>query len=546
MKKARDDNMGAASCRMKGATAFAAICVALALTGCAELDSIYRKGDLFANDRLEGGKNEFRADGQYIVTDAKQRLVTYMRVTPDRQFAGRVGISKVVCAEPSPDVAQAIQQALSASLSASTRTADKSASLGGDAGFAAAESVAQLGRRIATIQLLRDELADLCRSFANGAVSSTTYTLRLSRLDKKMITLLMGEAATGALSQPTMALLGAAGGGTAPIAGPEELAAAEKARSDALKELQSAEEALAKATTDDDKAAKRAEVTKAQNKLYEKEIALMQLRVRTARAQTGASMPPGAASAPATISDRVADIFPRLQKNFLEDDDLGIVLDACINSLDALAIAPSTPQEAKDKLSKAEGEARKAEDAFRTARGVVIEKEGLIVSRKRAVEDLERRIKESAPAPDALVTEVKNLRADVNTFAADLETAYKKARDAESAYLEAKRKLNVAEQEIEQDKSSKLALWCRQDGMRQIVDAINTRDRYGYDEKMLKIRTGFNRELLQRCAPLLADKESKADDSLLAYCRKALGGEPDGGEKGPPAKKAPAQEPKKK
>ena len=140
-------------------------------------------------------------DDRIVLTDASKRALTVVNVKA-RPEDRRVLPQRVVCAEPSPDIAKAVSTALESSLKAKADVVGKA---GGSLDAALArtetESIAQLGSRLATIQLLRDELSDLCRAYANGAVSSITYTLRLSRLDKKMITLLVSEASAGALSR---------------------------------------------------------------------------------------------------------------------------------------------------------------------------------------------------------------------------------------------------------------------------------------------------------------------------------------------------------
>ena len=147
---------------------------AVLLCNCANLNSIYRTTDF---DR-----------GTSVVTDAKQRLIINRESKPDEYFVGRRNPDRIVCAEPSPDVANSVSTALSLAI----QSAGQTGNIGGSLGLSSTTAIAQLGERIATIQLLRDELADLCRSYANGAVSATSYTLRLSRLDDKMVTLLMG------------------------------------------------------------------------------------------------------------------------------------------------------------------------------------------------------------------------------------------------------------------------------------------------------------------------------------------------------------------
>ena len=63
----------------------------------------------------------------------------------------------------------------------------------------------------------------MCRSYANGAVSATTYTVRLSRLDKKMITMLAAEGIAGTLPGSGTTVLGIASGSTTDNANEEKI-----------------------------------------------------------------------------------------------------------------------------------------------------------------------------------------------------------------------------------------------------------------------------------------------------------------------------------
>lgn len=105
---------------------------------------------------------------------------------------GPLSPNAVICPEPSPDIARAFQQVGQLSLKDNAEGKLENSNV-----------VIQLTRRIATIQLLRDELADLCRSYANGATTRTTYTLRLSKLDRKMVTLMLAES-VGAKNGPPL------------------------------------------------------------------------------------------------------------------------------------------------------------------------------------------------------------------------------------------------------------------------------------------------------------------------------------------------------
>jgi hypothetical protein len=141
-------------------------------------------------------------DGDSLITDAKQRAIINL---PHDTAGGEP--ERIVCAEPSPDVAQSVSDAIKASLQAQVEGKG-----GGSAAFArsSAEAVAQLGERLATIQLLRDGLYRACEAYANGAIKRTAYTLIISRYGDTMITMLTGELMAGAFGRSGAALASAA------------------------------------------------------------------------------------------------------------------------------------------------------------------------------------------------------------------------------------------------------------------------------------------------------------------------------------------------
>ncbi len=164
----------------------AATMVSMMLVACSSANqaSIYRRTNL--------------EDRNSVVTDAKQRIVTNV---PAEGGPGGNKPTRIVCAEPSPDVAQAISEAISASLKADTGGAvGGGRGDGGQGAFSKnlAEAMAQLGEQLATIQLLRDGLYRACEMYANGAINETTYAVIASRYDDTMITMLLGELAAGA------------------------------------------------------------------------------------------------------------------------------------------------------------------------------------------------------------------------------------------------------------------------------------------------------------------------------------------------------------
>lgn len=145
--------------------------------------------------------------GVGVVTDAKQRVVIH-KYLPERGSDKK----KVVCAEPSPDVAQALSTALNLSAQASLAGVKgvDDVSVGAQLGYSMSESIIQLGERLAVIQLLRDKMYRACEAYANGAIPSASYTLILARLDKTMTTLLSAEMTSGAFGRPLAGIGGAA------------------------------------------------------------------------------------------------------------------------------------------------------------------------------------------------------------------------------------------------------------------------------------------------------------------------------------------------
>lgn len=167
---------------------------------------------------IDNWNSKFRTssigDGKTIFTDAKQRMITSLPIEPASR-PGQVQPKRITCAEPSPDVVQAISETLSASLKVAVQNKGE-----GAVAFSrsAAASVAQLGERLATIQLLRDGMYRACEAYANGAVSSASYAVILSGYDDSMVTLVMGEWAVGAFGR-SLANIGGATGGFAGTAG---------------------------------------------------------------------------------------------------------------------------------------------------------------------------------------------------------------------------------------------------------------------------------------------------------------------------------------
>jgi hypothetical protein len=155
---------------------------AMALGGCS--------GTIFTPANLESGESFF--------IDARQRMITNTRVD-GMYHGGQVTPKRIVCAEPSPDVALAMAHSLGAGINVMGYGS-------GNLTNAVSQGLAQLGERIAAVQLLRDVLYRSCEAYANGAISSTTYAVMMARLDETTTTLLLGEVAAGAFGRQLAAI----------------------------------------------------------------------------------------------------------------------------------------------------------------------------------------------------------------------------------------------------------------------------------------------------------------------------------------------------
>jgi hypothetical protein len=115
---------------------------------------------------------------------------------------------RVYCAEPSPDIARIVSAASSLNLTGSAKGLEKvQPELALAFASSRAEGLAQLGQRLATIQLLRDSTFRACEAYANGAIGPSTYAMIVSRYDDVMVTLLLGEMAAGSARHAPASLL---------------------------------------------------------------------------------------------------------------------------------------------------------------------------------------------------------------------------------------------------------------------------------------------------------------------------------------------------
>lgn len=140
---------------------------------------------------------------QTLATDAGARLVTATPIVGTVDSTGRFKPHQINCAEPSPDVAKAIETAFSSGISLDVTgqpgnmPADLQAKLANAIATSRSEALAQLTERLPTIQLLRDGLFRACEAYANGTLSPISYSLVLSRYGDTMVTMLGSELIAG-------------------------------------------------------------------------------------------------------------------------------------------------------------------------------------------------------------------------------------------------------------------------------------------------------------------------------------------------------------
>ena len=137
-------------------------------------------------------------DDTFITTGARQRVIT--NHNPNLlSRPGTVTPGRIVCTEPSPDVAAVVASSFGVGLSIPGTGA-------GSASGSKSEALAQLAERTGSIQLMRERMYRACEAYSNGAITGTTYTLLMARFDWAMATVLFGEIAGGAFGRSPAAI----------------------------------------------------------------------------------------------------------------------------------------------------------------------------------------------------------------------------------------------------------------------------------------------------------------------------------------------------
>jgi|GEM_PF-908402 len=282
---------------------------------------------------------------------SRQRAIINIPVA-DSPRPGLITPRRVVCAEPSPDVALAIAQSFGAGLSIlGGGGAQGSGALSG----ASAEGVASLVERTQSIQLLRDQMYRTCEAYGNGAITGTTYNLRMAKYDKAMVTLMLGEVAGGAFGRGGAAIGGKAEGKASSDASLvidmlREVEQSQKEVEDAQQEEKQTEDKVADKKEIAEKdgaetAAKRAENDAAVTRA-ERELATVHRKVQDKRdaktkaeaeARSEITKVVGVGSIDPKVSTGIAEVLGRMQGRFLDEDFQDEYVSACLVEL---GIAP--------------------------------------------------------------------------------------------------------------------------------------------------------------------------------------------------------------
>jgi len=277
----------------------------------------------------------------------------------------------ITCAEPSPDVAKIASASFSGDLAASAQSAGpiQNPELALSLALARTESLAQLGQRLATVQLLRDGMYRACEAYANKAISDETYALILSRYDDVMITMLLAEfGAASTTLGPLARLTGGAtssgiaftGPGQGSEAATKALSDAQTARNNKEAEAKSAE-AAASAAPDDPAKAAAARDRKFELAALDKDVADKQKLVAAAREAAANSFATVVASAvdskggSAAASDQkaIAAAMVAMQRAYLDDFNIDGIVVSCLSSM-AKGAQSALAEQCKDIAGKAQ------------------------------------------------------------------------------------------------------------------------------------------------------------------------------------------------
>lgn len=169
----------------------AVIAAVSSVTGCANLNSIYREFD------VSKGKSPMVDIRQRAVVVSTREVVTETRDANDKitgKTVHREG--PIVCAEPSPDAMAALAYEVAA----------KGGKASTELAVAMQDSATFVGLRTQSIQMLRDYGYRLCESYLSGSISKIQYDMLMRRYQKNTVALLAIEQLTGTVKVPPIAL----------------------------------------------------------------------------------------------------------------------------------------------------------------------------------------------------------------------------------------------------------------------------------------------------------------------------------------------------
>lgn len=303
--------------------------------------------------------------GSSIVTDAEQRMV--LNVNPGNlSKTGLVDPLRIVCAEPSPDVAKALSTALSVSAGLAGQGQ-------GSVGFGTAEGLVQLAERTVTVQVVREMMYRACEAYADGAITGTTQSMQWSRMGDLLATLVAVEVAGGEFGRTLGGISGEASAeGKAALGSvPErkaDLDAASNELTDARKEEAKAETEYQDAQGDADDAPDDAALqTKADDKKKAHEAAVRRREAAEDRfKETSEALSKVVTKATASAGGEIklrqastaADAIARIHQQYVQGDAAQAYIAACVVELGLLdrhsALAQQCESNVRDVVAKSQ------------------------------------------------------------------------------------------------------------------------------------------------------------------------------------------------
>lgn len=326
-----------------------AIMLTISLSGCV---SLFRGFDL--------------NNSESILVDPNERAITVTTIKRTSR-PGQVDPRYIVCSEPNSDVAIAVSKSIEAALNVKGQ---------GEGSFSqtSAQAAIQLAERTSAIQVLRDRMHHTCQDFANGAVSSATYSVEISRLNDAMVSLVLGESAAGSYGRAGAAAGGEASGSVQTTSEDyqltlnqlfeeekqaNEVVADKQENVDTAEQLAKSTEALAEA--DSESEAKVVAAEEAKETLDDSEVELQvaeqeqdrikeEIRRTTTQALTSSSKfttVSGHGGLTTKADSSIASIMADMQDRFIDRSAAKDFVTSCIAELARITFKPSDTQKTK-------------------------------------------------------------------------------------------------------------------------------------------------------------------------------------------------------